>query len=42
MRKIFFIIPRILSRKMDELRYEIETNFNSINFNVKIKILNYS
>jgi len=39
MRKIFFIIPRILSRKMDELRYEIETNFNSINFNVPNKTI---
>ena len=34
MKKIFVIIPKILSRKMDELKQEIETNFNSINFNV--------
>ena len=37
LRKIFVIIPKILDRKMDELKNEIETNYNSINFNVPNK-----
>ena len=37
MKKIFMITPKILDRKMDELKNEIEGNYNSINFNVPNK-----
>ena len=36
-KKIYEITPKILSRKVDELHSEIETNFNSINFSVPNK-----
>ena len=37
MKKLFVIIPKILSRKMDELKEEINQNYNSININVQNK-----
>ena len=37
MKKLFLIIPKILSHKIDELSNEIESNFNSLNFNVPNK-----
>ena len=36
-KKIYDITPKILSRKVEELHTEIETNFNSINFTVPNK-----